>query len=44
MFESVYSEGDKIEDDISEYISIEEDIKEDEWFGVKDSVKNEVFI
>ena len=41
-FESVHSEGDKTEDDISEHISIEEDIKDDELPGVKDSVKDEV--
>lgn len=41
-FESVHSEGDKTEDDISEHISIEEDIRDDERSGAKDSVKNEV--
>ena len=41
-FESVHSEGDKTEDDISEHISIEEDIKDHEGSGVKDSVKDEV--
>lgn len=41
-FESVHSEGDKTEDDISEHISIEEDIKGDGRSGVKDSVKDEV--
>lgn len=41
-FESVHSEGDKTEDDISEHISIEEDAKDNERSGVEDSVKDEV--
>ena len=41
-FESVHDEEDKTEDDISEHISIEEDVKDDERSGVKDNGKDEV--
>ena len=41
-FESVHSEGDRTEDDISEHISIEEDVRDNERSGVKDSFKDEV--
>ena len=41
-FESVHSEGEKTEDDISEHISIEEDVKDSERSVVEDSVKDEV--
>lgn len=41
-FESVQSEGDKTENDISEHISIEEDVRDSERSVVEDSFKDEV--
>lgn len=41
-FESVHSEGEKTEDDISERISIEEDVRDSGRSVVEDSVKDEV--
>lgn len=43
-FESVQSEGDKTENDISEHISIEEDVKDRERSVVEDSFQDEVSI